>query len=196
MKTTPKFIATTLIILSFITTLKAGDSPLDLIKARNQTVEKILQQAGDDIDDATRTKLKDMINGFIDFQELSKRALGKHWDARSKEEQKEFVEVFQQLIRNSSVKKLEVYEADRMVYAEPVIENGQAEVVTTAYKKRRHVEIVYHMHIVNDEWKVCDMEIDGVSTAENYRESFYRQISKTSYAEMYDKLVNRLESGS
>lgn len=168
-------------------------SPVDIIKARNQAVKDILDASGEQVDKATKEKLKDVINGLMDFRELSRLALGKYWKERTEQEKQDFVNVFQQLIRNSSVKKLEIYKADRIEYEDPVINGDKATVTTIAYKGRKNVEIVYKMHKVNGEWKAYDMVIDGVSTARNYRDSFYKQIAKTSYQKMYEKLVRRLK---
>ncbi len=169
------------------------ESPVEIIKNRNKTVEEIIGNK-DEVKGETKERLKDIINSFMDFNELSRLALGKYWKERTKQEKRDFVNVFQQLIRNSSVKKLEIYQADRMVYEEPEINGSKAKVTTIAYKKRKQFEITYKMHKVDNEWKTYDMEIDGVSTARSYRDSFYKQIAKTSYKEMYDKLVKRLEN--
>ncbi len=174
----------------------AQQDPLEIVRTRNQTVERIVGQSGDEVSDETREELKEVINGFIDFEELSKRALGKHWSDRTEQERADFISVFSQLIKNSSVKKLEIYQADRLVYQKPEINGAAAEVTTVAYKDRKQVEIIYKMHKVGDEWRVWDMEIDGASTARNYRDSFYKQIAKSSYSEMYDKLLKRLERDS
>lgn len=175
-------------------TLHAADdqSPVDVIKARNAAVEAILRSSGDDVSDETRERLKDIINSLMDFKELSRLALGKHWKERTEQERADFVDVFQQLIRNSSVKKLNIYKADRVEYEQPEIRGNKATVITIAYKNRKQVEIVYKMHKVGDEWKAYDMVIDGASTVRNYRDSFYKQIAKSSYKEMYDKLVTKL----
>jgi phospholipid transport system substrate-binding protein len=175
------------------TPLYSQDSPLEIIKVRNQKVKGMLEAKGDTVDDATREELKHIINASIDFQELSRLALGKYWTERTEQEKRDFVNVFQKLIRNSSVKKLEVYKADRIVYEEPEITGDKAYITTIAHKKNKQVEVLYKMHNVDGEWKVFDMEIDGVSTARNYRESFYKQIAKSSYQEMYDKLAKKLE---
>ncbi len=169
------------------------ESPVEIIKNRNKTVEEIIGNK-DEVKGETKERLKDIINSFMDFNELSRLALGKYWKERTKQEKRDFVNVFQQLIRNSSVKKLEIYRADRMVYEEPEINGSKAKVTTIAYKKRKQFEITYKMHKVDNEWKTYDMEIDGVSTARSYRDSFYKQIAKTSYKEMYDKLVKKLEN--
>ena len=176
------------------TTLYATDdqSPVEIIKARNAAVEAILKSAGDSVSDETREKLKDIINSLMDFKELSRLALGKHWNERTEQERADFVDVFQQLIRNSSVKKLNIYKADRVEYEQPEIHGNKATVTTIAHKDRKEIEIVYKMHKVGDEWKAYDMVIDGASTVRNYRDSFYKQIAKSSYKEMYDKLVTKL----
>lgn len=181
-----------LFTLSQISMAGMRNSPVDIVKARNLAVEKILAATNDDVDAETKEELKEVINGFIDFRELSRLSLGKYWKKRTEQEKRDFVNVFSQLIKRSSVKKLEIYKADSIVYEQPEIAETKAKVTTVAYKGRKEVEIQYKMHKVNEEWLVYDMVIDGVSTARNYRDSFYKQIAKSSYKEMYDKLVKKL----
>ena len=169
----------------------AQQGPAEVIRSRNVAVEKILDAATDPITPATRERLKDVINGFIDFTELSKRSLGKHWEGLAPAERQEFVDVFRTLVRNTSVRKLEVYEADRMDYPPAEVTGTTATVTTIAHKGTKAVTIVYRMHKVGNEWKAYDVVIDGASTARNYRDSFSREIAKTSYRDMYDKLVKR-----
>ena len=182
--------------LLFAPPLSLGQSPVDVIKARNQTVERILETAGEEPNEAVREQLKDVINSVIDFTELSRRALGKYWDERTDEEKTEFVDVFEQLIRNSSVKKLSIYRADSVTYDPPHVEGTTATVRTEAFKGRKSVEIVYEMHTVSGEWKAYDLIVDGASTVRTYRDSFYKQLAKNTYAEMYAKLVNKLTDES
>lgn len=171
----------------------AQQSPVEVVRSRNVAVQEILDAAGDSVDAETRERLKDVINGLIDFRELSRRALGRYWDGRTDREKSEFVDVFRQLIRNSSVRKLGIYRADSVVYREPEVSGQQATVTTIAHKDRKNVEIVYEMHRADGEWKAYDVVIDDASTVRTYRDSFYREISKTSYSAMYDRLVQKLE---
>ncbi|RMF57093.1 MAG: ABC transporter substrate-binding protein [Calditrichaeota bacterium] len=184
-----------LLVLTIIISLYAqsSPSPVELIRKRNETIQKILETAGETVDAATKEKLKNIINDLIDFHELSRLALGKYWKERTEQEKKEFVDVFRTLIRNSSVKKLEIYRADRIEYLPSEINGDKAAVTTIAYKGNKSVEIIYKMHRVNGQWKVYDMVIDGLSTARNYRDTFYKQIAKSSYQEMYSKLKKRVE---
>jgi phospholipid transport system substrate-binding protein len=174
----------------------ASDSPVDVVRSRNQAVTSILEAAGDSVEDPTRERLKDVINGLIDFQELSRRALNRHWDARTDQERADFVDVFRQLIRNSSVRKLGVYRADSVTYRPPETSDDAATVVTLAYKDGKSAEVVYHMHKVGGEWKAYDVVVDGSSTLRTYRDSFNKEIARGSYEAMYAKLVDRLAEDS
>ncbi len=176
---------------------QAQESPVDGVRDRNQSVQEVLAAEGDSVSDETREELKDVINSLIDFRELSRRALGRYWDERTEAEQSEFVDVFRELVRNSSVRKLGIHRADSLVYRPAEISDGQARVTTVAWKGGRSAEIVYHMHRVDGEWKAWDVVVDGSSTMRTYRDSFYREIRATSYQAMFSRLQDRLaeESG-
>lgn len=174
----------------------ASQSPVDVLRARNQAVTGILEAAGDSVDGPTRERLKDVINGFIDFPELSQRALSRHWDARTEQERAEFIDLFRQLIRNSSVKKLGAYRADSVIYNPPAPDGDAVTVVTLAYKDGKSAEIHYHMHQVEGEWKAYDVVVDGSSTVRTYRDSFNKELSRGSYEAMYAKLLDRLAEDS
>mgnify|MGYP006278812119 FL=1 len=173
--------------------LAAQESPVEVVRARNERVRSILEAEGDSVSAEIREELKDVINGLIDFRELSRRALGRYWDDRTEEEKAEFVDVFRHLVRNSSVRKLGVHRADSVVYREPEITDGEAVLTTIGYKDRRTVEIVYHMHRSGGEWEAYDVVIDGSSTLRTYRDSFYQEIQATSYDAMFARLKEKLE---
>jgi len=166
-------------------------SPLEVIRERNRAVQEAVPAEDDSLDEATREELKDVLNGFIDFRELSRRSLGRHWEERTEAERREFVDVFRRLIRSSSVKKLGIYRADRVTYREPEISGNEAVVRTLAHKDDKEVEIVYHLHLSGGEWEAYDIVIDGASTVRTYRDSFNREISKTSYEAMYERLAEK-----
>ncbi len=170
--------------------------PGDVVRARNEATQRAVDAAGDSISDEEREALKDVINGVIDFRELSRRALRRHWAARTPEEQDQFVDVFRALIRNSSVRKLEIYQADSITYRPAETNGNKSRVVTIAHKGRSEVEIAYLMHKVGDEWKVYDVVIDDSSTLRTYQDSFQREINSTSYEAMYARMIDKLAESS
>lgn len=171
---------------------EGASAPDEVVRARNDAVKQILDAAGDPISEDTKEELKGIINGLIDFQELSRRALRRHWDQRTPEEQADFVEVFRELVRASSVQKLEVYSTDSITYEPAEVTGDESRVVTVAHKNRNHVEIVYLMHKVEGEWRAYDVLIDDSSTLRTYQDSFQRQINATSYDAMYTRMADKL----
>ena len=171
----------------------AQRSPVDEVRSHNEEVQRVLEQAGDSISDQEREGLKDAINAMIDFEELSSRALGRYWADRTDQEKSEFVDVFRQLVRNSSVRKLDSHRADSLAYRQPEISGEEATVTTVAHKDNKSIEILYHMLLKEGEWRAYDVVIDGSSTMRTYRDSFYREISATSYTAMYARLKEKLE---
>lgn len=172
----------------------AQESPIETVRSRNQLVKQVLDRTpGDSVAGPDRERLKDVINGLMDFQELSRRALARYWNDRTDAEKADFVDTFRELVRNSSVKKISVHRADSITYRPADIEGDEATLTTVAYKDRRSAEIVYHMHKVDGDWKAWDVVIDGSSTMRTYRDSFTREIRATSFETMLNKLKDRLE---
>ena len=171
----------------------AQQGPAEVVRSRNAQVQRILQaHPGDTVRGPDRERLKDVINGLIDFNELSRRALGRNWDTRTDAQKAEFVSVFRELVRSSSVKKLGVHRADSVVYRPAQVNGTQATVTTVAWKDRKSAEIVYQMHQVGGEWKAWDVIVDGSSTMRTYRDSFTKEINSSGYDAMFARLKDRL----
>jgi phospholipid transport system substrate-binding protein len=172
----------------------AQQSPVDVIRTQNQTVQRILRaHPTDEVTGADRERLKDELNALMDFTELSRRALGRSWDARTEAQRADFVNTFRELVRSSSVRKLGVHRADSISYRPAQVTGNQAVVTTVAWKDRRSAEIVYHMHQVGGQWRAWDVVVDGSSTMRTYRDSFTREINATSFEAMLVRLKERLE---
>lgn len=172
---------------------ESGLPPGDVIRVRNEAVKATLDAAGDPVSDQTKEDLKGVINGLVDFRELSRRALRRHWNSRTPEEQDDFVKVFRELVRNSSVQKLGIYRVDSITYLPAETDGDESRVVTVVHKNGKQVEIVYEMHRVDGEWRAYDIVIDGSSTLRTYRDTFQREIRSSSYGAMYARLVEKLE---
>ncbi len=177
-----------------VSPLAAQQGPVEAIRSRNQSVRAIVATVqGDSAVGPVRDRLKDEINSLIDFPELSERALGRYWGDRTDAEKAEFVSVFRELVRNSSVRKLGVHRADSIQYRPPEGTGDEASVTTVAFKDEKSIEIVYHMIRKDGEWRAWDVVIDGSSTMRTYRDSFYREIRATSFQAMLGRLKERLE---
>ena len=136
-----------------------------------------------------------MVNQLIiprfDFVSMSKWVLGKHWKQASEEQRSEFIIQFKELLVRTYARALLEYSGQEIKYF-PVEQNPESNlaVVRTELtsKSSAQLPILYRMHQKNEEWKVVDVSVDGVSLVTTYRGSFATQIKKNGF----DSLLNEL----
>lgn len=145
-------------------------------------------------DQKRRQALKKSISKIFDYSEMAKRSLGKHWNARSAAEKKQFAELFASLLENSYASKIESYNNEKIVYLRETVDGDHSEVkskVVTA--KRDEFTLDYRMINQNGKWMVYDVVIEGVSLVSNYRTQFNKIITSNGYPELVKKLQTKTD---
>jgi len=140
-------------------------------------------------------KIYDMVNELViprfDFISMSKWVLGKHWKTASETQRSKFITQFKALLVRTYARALLEYSGQNIKYY-PVEQNPQSNlaVVRTELTSSSSAQlpILYRMHQKNEEWKVVDVAVDGVSLVTTYRGSFATQIKKNGF----DALLNEL----
>lgn len=177
----------------------AAKSPTQSLRNTNQRINGLLKKKvtkGSSKEKRLKSRLTKLINQFLDFEELARRSLGKHWPKRSAAEQKEFVDVLRQLIEHNYLKQLRSNLDYKMEYRGEKVKGEKARVTTAilVVKNRRKEEIVveYKMRRVKTSWMVYDVITDDVSIVRNYRSQFNRIIKKQSYKALLEKMRRKL----
>lgn len=143
-----------------------------------------------------RTEVRRLATDLFDFDEMARRALSRHWAARSKAEQTEFVELFTDLLERTYVSRIESYAGEKIAYPSEVIDGEYATVRSRILTRRRSETLLdYRLHLVDGKrWKVFDISVDGVSFVSTYRGEFSRIIQSSSYASLLERMrKKRLE---
>ena len=171
--------------------------PTDQLKGATDRVLKVLQDP--DLkqparSEARRQQIRAVADEIFDWEETGKRALARHWQARSPKEQEEFSKLFAELIERSYIGKIEQYSGERVVYAGETVEGDQATVRTKLVtKSNTEIPIDYRMQKEGDRWRAYDVVIEGVSLVANYRTQFNRIIQQSGYPELVQKLKAKQE---
>jgi phospholipid transport system substrate-binding protein len=160
------------------------------LKNRDAEIKAIL---GDETDftDTQREELKYLINGAIDFEKMGQDALGSQWDKLTAEQHAEFVKVFSEIVQGRSLADLEIYRLD-VTYDDVKVEGENARVMTTTIYKDQPMKVEYAMGLRNDEWRVDDIILDGVSTTDGYARSFQTYVRKRGFDALMTNLHKRL----
>ena len=136
-----------------------------------------------------RRAIRTVANDIFDFNEISRRSLAVHWQARAPAERQEFVALFGDLLENSYISKIESYSGEKIVYAGETVD-GQLAIVKTRLVTRQGTEVPveYRMFLRDDRWRAYDVNIEGISLVANYRAQFNTIISRTGYPDLVAKL--------
>ncbi|HEV8310172.1 MAG TPA: ABC transporter substrate-binding protein [Methylomirabilota bacterium] len=142
--------------------------------------------------DKRRTQIREVAKGLLDFEEMAKRALGRHWAQRKPEEQKRFTELFTDLLEASYVGKIEAYGGEKVVY---LPEQAEGDTVTVRSKvvteRGTEIPIDYRLQKRGDRWMAYDVVIEGVSLVANYRTQFNKIIAQGSYGDLVKKMEQK-----
>jgi len=196
-----KFVTFCLVILwaaglLHIAEVNAG-LPTDQIRV---TVDRVLTILNDPklnaagAKEARRSELSKAILPRFDFEEMAKRSLGAEWRRRTPAEQQEFVRLFTALLKDSYVGSIESYHGDKVLYRRESQDGNYADVGTKMIDKRgQDYSIDYRLNREGSEWKVYDVIIENISIVNNYRSQFQRILSRSSFAELLQRIAEKVQ---
>jgi len=163
-----------------------------------QSVDKLLtilkdpQLKGESKKNERRAKLKEVIYQRFDFTEMAKRSLGSEWRRRSPEEQKEFVQLFTDLLERAYLDQIESYKGEKIQFLKELDGENYADVATKIIdNKGQEYSVNYRLHRVGGDWKVYDVVIEDISLVNNYRSQFSRVLAKSSYEELVSTMKGK-----
>jgi phospholipid transport system substrate-binding protein len=181
----------------FPAVLRAG-VPTDQVRSTIDEVLKILNNpnlASQAAREERRNRLRQVIYRRFDFAEMARRSLGPTWRRISPAEQQEFVRLFTELLEESYVNNIESYNGEKILYGREIQEQEYAEVDTKLVTKRgEEIPVDYKLHKVDGDWMVYDVVIENISMVNNYRAQFTRLLAKSSFAELLDRIREKLRA--
>jgi phospholipid transport system substrate-binding protein len=174
----------------------AGASPMAELKKSNEKLDKVLQKNRPNWSpeaELQRAEVRKLVGSFLDYGELARRALARHWDALSAKQREEFVETLRELVERSYLKQVHGNANYNIKYDKETKDGNEATVTgvlnTMARGKKVKIALEYKMMWKGDHWVVYDVVTDEQSMLENYRAEFNKIINK----EGFDALMKRMK---
>jgi len=167
----------------------------ELMESRDLQIKQLLGAEGSEYSSNQRDELKDIINGIIDFTEIAKTALEVTYDTISVEDRTEFMQLFSSIIRDQSLANLDIYRAS-VSYERIDGTTDSMYIETLAEWDNIRTPVHYIMSKNSGEWRIDDMSIDDVFTAESYNRQFQRIIRSRSFNYLMTTLRKRAERNS
>lgn len=167
-------------------------SPLDLVKQSNQQVQDIFKNSKS-VDQQTETKLYEVIDGITDYHTIASQVTSEFCKNLTTDQCKTFNQVFIELLRVSSIKKLGRYRADKFDYLGQEITGNSAIVKTIAYYKEEKAELDYSMELKNGKWKITNYVLDDIDTVRNYKKQFKRLFTQKNFDQVIERLRTKID---
>jgi phospholipid transport system substrate-binding protein len=186
------FVAVTITMVLALARLAAAGEPTDTLRTRVDEVLRLLEQPGHH-----RAQLRKLAEGLFDAEEMSRRALGPHWNARTPEERRQFVQLFADLLERSYLSRVESGRGGTVLYTAESVSGEEATVRTKIITPQRtEVPVDYRMLRRDNRWQVYDVNIEGVSLISNYRSQFNSVIQSSGYAALVERLRSKESDGA
>ena len=120
-------------------------------------------------------------------------------DARSQGgEKNEFTDAFAELLARSYLKTIQQkYGKERVVFLdEKIMTERKAVVRTKVLHNGREVPVEVKMALVENEWRIYDAVVEGVSLIANYRAQFAEILLNKTPAYLIERIKNKLATGA
>lgn len=176
-------------------TSQATEDVRELMESRDLQIKQLLGAEGSEYSSNQRDELKDIVNGIIDFTEMAKTALEVTYDTISVIDRTEFVQLFSSIIRDQSLANLDIYRAS-VSYERIDGTTDSMYIETLAEWDNIRTPVHYIMSKNSGEWRIEDMSIDDVFTAESYNRQFQRIIRSRGFDYLMTTLRKRAERNS
>lgn len=165
------------------------------VRAANQTLQTLLKKnaaAGSAEEKKLTAELNDKLRGFLDVDELGRRALGENAKKFSAEELAEFTRLLREIVEANYLRAMRSQLEYEVAYNKESTEGTNLRVATTVKTKgkgpQRTIDIDYVLHKDGNALRVFDLVTDGVGLVENYKSQFNRIIVKEGAAGLLTRM--------
>ena len=186
------------ILMLFLAALPVyAGAPLDQIQTNVNKVLDVLRDPKLKAESAKKIKkekLEAIYEQMFDEVELSRRALGGNWNKLNPTQQKEFIQLYRQVLEKAYIDKILSYTDEKIVFAkESLLAGNQAEVQTKVITSSKEIPIFYRVILKNGIWKVYDVVIENVSLVQNYRSQFNDILAKNTPDQLLEILRKKVK---
>jgi phospholipid transport system substrate-binding protein len=179
-----------LLILSQTVIADDKSAAEETLKCKLKAVIAVLQKKELALE-AKKKEIVEIVTPIFDFSLMAKLTLGrKYWPGLAKEKQERFTELFVERLKESYLEKLtrSTYTDEKILYNAPFEVKKKIHIPTDLISKDNKISMLYKLYKSEQDWKIYDIEIEGVSIITTYRSQFDQVLSKGTIDDLLKKL--------
>jgi phospholipid transport system substrate-binding protein len=160
----------------------------ELLKNNLDAVFTVLQKKGLE-QQAKNKEIVEIVTPMFDFELMARLSLGKkHWPGLSQDKKERFTELFIQRLKASYLMNFTLYTDEKLFYEPSVQVKKKIHAPTYLVSKDKKISILYKFYKAGNDWKIYDLEIQGVSIIRSYRSQFSRILENGTVDDLLLKL--------
>lgn len=138
-------------------------------------------------------EIKEIAYEIFDFQTMSKLVLARNWRKLDSEQRIEFVEEFRRHLSRTYGSRLDRYNQEKVdVYGAQVEPRNDVTIKTRILGGEfDRAEVAYRFREREDQWRIIDVVIEGVSLVSNYRSQFAEVLSSGTIDDLLARLRDK-----
>jgi phospholipid transport system substrate-binding protein len=191
------FIGLSFLMVCLSTLPVYAGAPLDTAQTNVNKVLDVLRDPklkDESAKEIKKEKLEAIYEQMFDEVELSMRTLAGHWTKLNPAQQKEFIQLYRQILEKAYIDKILSYTDEKIVFPkENMLSNNQAEVQTKVITSSKEIPIFYRVILKGGTWKVYDVVIENVSLVQNYRSQFNSILAKNTPDQLLEILRKKVK---
>ncbi|MFO7761230.1 MAG: ABC transporter substrate-binding protein [Desulfobia sp.] len=174
--------------------LAEDEIPLSQLESTVNRIIDILEEGDVEKEwEQQKQRIVPLIDERLNPEVIAQRSLGRHWRDISDEQREEFTSLFLQLLKDTYINRLRSYsvKSDARFY-EQRKRGDRAIVYSIVRKDQQEVPIDYRLIRIDDEWRIYDIVVEGVSLISNYRKQFDQIMDRGGYPELINRLRDKI----
>ncbi|RXJ88857.1 toluene tolerance protein [Arcobacter sp. CECT 8983] len=138
-------------------------------------------------------KIVSIMDPIFDYTLMARLSLGKEWNTLSSGKKEEFTTLFTKVLKNSYLHKLDLYTNQKIKFLgieEP--KKNRVVLNTVLIGEKENFDINYKFYQKEEnEWKIYDINLLGVSIIQTYRQQFAGFLKDKSLDELFKNLNSK-----
>ncbi|MBS1188514.1 MAG: Toluene tolerance [Rhodocyclaceae bacterium] len=133
----------------------------------------------------------------FNFRHMTALAVGKDWRRASPQQQQQLMQEFKTLLVRTYSNALTSYRDQTIRYKPFKMNPGDTDVLVrteVVQPGNKPVQLDYSLEKVDDDWKVYDVTVAGISLVTNYRETFAQEVRSGGIEGLIQSIANKNKS--
>jgi phospholipid transport system substrate-binding protein len=140
-----------------------------------------------------KSRITIIVKDKVDLPVVSQRVISRYWKKASKEEKKEFIALFTQVIVNTYASLLNEYDNQEVEYLKEEIKKGKyAKVNTNIVLTDKKIPVNYKLLLRKNQWRIYDFSAEGVSLISTYTNDYKSTLKRGGLAGLNEILRKKV----